>query len=48
MNYYLDLFSPETYEAFTQSSLDISGFRYIHSCLSEWPSPVLTVELIMY
>jgi predicted RNA-binding protein len=25
--YYLDLFSPETYEAFTKSAQDISGFR---------------------
>jgi hypothetical protein len=28
MNYYLDLFSPETYEAFTQSDRTVSGFRY--------------------
>lgn len=27
MAYYLDLFSPETYEAFTKSKQDISGFR---------------------
>lgn len=27
MAYYLDLFSPETYEAFTKSSRDVSGFR---------------------
>jgi len=27
MAYYLDLFSPETYEAFTKSNQDISGFR---------------------
>lgn len=27
MKYYLDLFSPETYEAFTKSNRDISGFR---------------------
>lgn len=27
MPYYLDLFSPETYEAFLKSSQDISGFR---------------------
>jgi predicted RNA-binding protein len=27
MAYYLNLFSPETYEAFTQSSRDVSGFR---------------------
>ena len=27
MNYYLDLFSPETYEAFSKSSRGISGFR---------------------
>jgi hypothetical protein len=28
MAYYLDLFSPETYEAFTNSSQTVSGFRY--------------------
>ncbi len=27
MAYYLDLFSPETYEAFTRSNRDVSGFR---------------------
>lgn len=27
MKYYLDLFSPETYEAFSKSSRDVSGFR---------------------
>ena len=27
MAYYTDLFSPETYEAFTQSDQSISGFR---------------------
>src|SRR5262245_19651902 len=27
MAYYLDLFSPETYEAFSRSNRDISGFR---------------------
>jgi predicted RNA-binding protein len=27
MAYYLNLFSPETYEAFTRSSRDVSGFR---------------------
>lgn len=27
MTYYLDLFSPETYEAFSRSSQDVSGFR---------------------
>ncbi len=30
MAYYLDLFSPETYEVFTKSSRDISGFRVRH------------------
>jgi hypothetical protein len=25
--YFIDLFSPETYEAFAQSPRDISGFR---------------------
>ncbi len=27
MAYFLDLFSPETYEAFAKSSHDVSGFR---------------------
>src|SRR5690242_14406190 len=27
MAYYIDLFSPETYEAFARSSRDVSGFR---------------------
>jgi hypothetical protein len=27
MAYYLDLFSPETYEAFSKSNREISGFR---------------------
>ena len=27
MAYYVDLFSPETYEAFTRSDRSISGFR---------------------
>jgi hypothetical protein len=30
MAYYLDLFSPETYEAFGKSPMDISGFRMRH------------------
>ena len=30
MAYFLNLFSPETYEAFTNSSQDISGFRLRH------------------
>lgn len=30
VNYYLDIFSPETYEAFTRSAQDISGFRMRH------------------
>jgi predicted RNA-binding protein len=28
MDYYLDLFSPETYETFSQSNREVSGFRY--------------------
>jgi len=27
MAYFIDLFSPETYEAFAHSSRDVSGFR---------------------
>jgi predicted RNA-binding protein len=30
MAYFLDLFSPETYESFSKSSRDISGFRLRH------------------
>jgi hypothetical protein len=30
MTYYLDIFSPETYEAFSHSSQDVSGFRLRH------------------
>ena len=30
MAYFIDLFSPETYEAFTRSNRDISGFRLRH------------------
>jgi hypothetical protein len=30
MAYYIDLFSPETYEAFSRSPRDISGFRPRH------------------
>ena len=30
MIYYIDLFSPETYEAFSRSAQDVSGFRLRH------------------
>ena len=30
MAYFIDLFSPETYEAFSRSPRDISGFRLRH------------------
>ncbi|MCI0339184.1 MAG: EVE domain-containing protein [Acidobacteria bacterium] len=39
MNYYLDLFSPETYEAFTRSAQDISGFRVRHESLASRVQP---------
>jgi hypothetical protein len=35
MNYYLDLFSPQTYEAFGRSSRDVSGFRKTHEKLAQ-------------
>jgi hypothetical protein len=35
MAYFIDLFSPETYEAFKQSSRDISGFRLRHKRMAE-------------
>jgi hypothetical protein len=35
MAYFIDLFSPETYERFTRSSRDISGFRLRHKNMAE-------------
>jgi len=35
MAYFIDLFSPETYEAFKRSTRDISGFRQRHKGLAE-------------
>ena len=35
MSYFIDLFSPETYEAFSRSSRDISGFRRRHRGMAE-------------
>ena len=35
MAYYIDLFSPETYEAFKRSTRDISGFRLRHKRMAE-------------
>jgi hypothetical protein len=35
MSYFIDLFSPETYEAFSRSSRDISGFRLRHRSMAE-------------
>jgi hypothetical protein len=35
MAYFVDLFSPETYEAFKHSSRDISGFRLRHKRMAE-------------
>jgi hypothetical protein len=35
MAYYIDLFSPETYQAFTNSSRSISGFRARHENLAK-------------
>jgi hypothetical protein len=39
MAYFIDLFSPETYEAFTRSSRDISGFRSRHRNVAEKIKP---------
>jgi predicted RNA-binding protein len=39
MAYYLDLFSPETYDAFKRSSQNISGFRYRHRFAAERIKP---------
>ena len=37
--YYIDLFSPETYEAFTNSKRDVSGFRIRKKTLAEKVQP---------
>jgi hypothetical protein len=39
MAYFIDLFSPETYEAFAQSPRDISGFRLRHKNVAEKIKP---------
>ena len=39
MAYFSDLFSPETYEAFSRSSRDVSGFRLRHRRMAERVSP---------
>src|SRR5579871_23806 len=39
MAYFIDLFSPETYEAFSRSSRDISGFRIRHKNVAEKIKP---------
>jgi hypothetical protein len=39
MAYFINLFSPETYEAFARSSRDISGFRLRHKKSAERVSP---------
>jgi predicted RNA-binding protein len=39
MKYYLDIFSPETYEAFSESDKTITGFRLRHSKIAEHIQP---------
>jgi hypothetical protein len=39
MAYFIDLFSPETYEAFARSSRDTSGFRLRHKNIAEKIKP---------
>src|SRR5262245_31496446 len=39
MAYFIDLFSPETYERFARSSRDISGFRMRHKGMAERIKP---------
>lgn len=39
MAYFIDLFCPETYEAFARSSRDISGFRLRHKNVAEKIKP---------
>jgi predicted RNA-binding protein len=35
MAYFIDLFSPETYDAFARSPRDISGFRLRHKNMAQ-------------
>jgi hypothetical protein len=35
MAYFIDLFSPETYDAFKRSSRDVSGFRLRHKNMAD-------------
>jgi hypothetical protein len=39
MAYFIDLFSPETHEAFTRSARDISGFRFRHKGMADRIKP---------
>jgi hypothetical protein len=39
MAYFIDLFSPETYESFTKSTRDISGFRFRHKGMADRITP---------
>jgi hypothetical protein len=39
MAYFIDLFSPETYDAFTKSSREVSGFRARHRGMAERVKP---------
>lgn len=39
MAYFIDLFSPETYDAFTRSTRDISGFRLRHKGMADRVKP---------
>jgi hypothetical protein len=39
MAYFIDLFSPETYDGFTRSSRDISGFRLRHKGMADRIKP---------
>lgn len=39
MNYFIDLFSPETYDAFTRSTQGLSGFRLRHKGMAERVKP---------
>lgn len=39
MTYFIDLFSPETYEAFTRSTQGLSGFRMRHKSMAERIKP---------
>ena len=47
MEYFLDLFSPETYDAFARSPRDISGFRLRHKTMAQRMKPVMCLSVYL-